>query len=132
MKLALLSLYKQLVLKQVLEYLVDMVELFLGVKGKDQDVNKADKGAMVEVLKDIINQCLEDHWGVSEAKGHDVFKIPEGCFKGSLPLVPLLNPDQLVGVPQVQLCEDGCSVQGLKCRVKHWNGDTCVFLWLYG
>lgn len=88
---------------------MDVVDVLLGITRENQDGFQVDEGTPVaKVLKDIICQGLEDHQGLGEAKDHDnIFEIPEGCVEGGLQLIPLLNPDQTVGVTQVQLDEDG-------------------------
>lgn len=67
----------------------------------DEDVIQIKNHIMTyHVSEDLINQILEDGWGVVEAKGHEqIFKVAGKSVKGSLPLITLPNADQMVGVP---------------------------------
>ncbi len=71
--------------------------------GVNKDVVQVDEDMFVEhVTEHVIDEGLEDGRGISEAKGHDkVFVMPGGHVEGRLPLVPLSDADQVVGVAEV-------------------------------
>lgn len=92
--------------------------------GKDQDIVQVDKGTVVDELrKNVIYQGLEEYRSIVEAKGHgNIFKMSEGHVKGTRPLVTLVNPDQKIGILQVELGEDHHPMQGINGRVYQRQG----------
>ena len=60
------------------------------------------------ITQHIIDKTLENTWAVSQAKRKDlVFIVACGRVEGRLPLIPLLDAHQVIGITQVQLGEDG-------------------------
>jgi hypothetical protein len=76
MEFALLYFYKQLVLQEVLENLLDMEHMFLGGTREDKDVISVDKYEPVQhVMENIIDMRLEHSRGIDKAKWHDQILI---------------------------------------------------------
>lgn len=65
--------------------------------------------------KDIIHHGLENRWSIGEAKWHDeILEMPQVSVKRSLPLIPLPNADQMVGVAEVEFRKNNGTLQELK------------------
>lgn len=76
---------------------------------------KVNKHRMIE--KVFIHQGPEDYGGVSEMEGHDqAFQVTKGSVEHSLPFIFFLDPDQSVGISEVQFGKDGRSLEHLKSR----------------
>ena len=86
------------------------------VLGKNEDIIKVHE-PVNHVSQDVVHQGLEDSWCVSEKRHHQVFPVTRRCIERRLPFVPLLDPDKVVGVPQVQLREDGSPLQQFEGRI---------------
>lgn len=75
--------------------------------GEDENVFQVHKHKAIEEISEyIINQCLENCWGISESE-YQVFKVAQGSVKSSLPLITFSDSNQVIGISQVQLCESG-------------------------
>ena len=62
---------------------------------------------MTLVRLSVLHQGLEDGGHVREAeRHHKVLSVPRGCVERLLSFVSLLNPDQVVGVPEIHFSED--------------------------
>ena len=74
--------------------------MFLLGAGEDQNVIKVDEDELVEhVPEHVIHQRLENSRSVGEAEGHhQVLVVTSGGIERCLPLVPLADPDQVIGV----------------------------------
>jgi hypothetical protein len=85
-----------------------VLNVFLERRRKNQYVIQVDIYELIDhVSQHVIDECLEDPWGVGQAEGHDqVFKVPPGGVKGSLPLISPPNADQMISVSQIQFRED--------------------------
>ena len=104
---ALLSLYKQPVFQESVEYLADVASMFLGGPGRHQDVVEVhdDKG-VEEISQHVIDKGLENSRGISQTKRHDeVLKVSQVSVKPRLPFIPLSDTYQVVRVAQVELGE---------------------------
>ena len=91
MEHALLGLHKQPVLQKSVEYLTDVVSMFLGSPGKHQDVVEVhdDKGVQ-EISQHVVDQGLENSRGVSQTERDDeVLKVSQVSVKPRLPFIPL-------------------------------------------
>lgn len=90
--------------------------LIFGV-GEDQDIDQVDKNILVEhVSEHVINQGLEHGWGVGEGESrHQIFIMSCGSVEGCLPLIPLPDLDQMVGVAKIHLGENSRNLEQLKC-----------------
>lgn len=52
---------------------------------------------------------------VHETEWHNqIFKMTEGSVECSFSLIPLFDPDEVVGVSEVELGEDGSGAEGLE------------------
>lgn len=70
-----------------------------------------------QVPQDVIHQGLEDCVGVIETEGDDkVFKVVEGSVESSLPITILLDPDQMIGISEVQFGKNSGHLEGLQGR----------------
>lgn len=98
MKFILLGLDIKLVLEETLQDLANMLDMRLLVRREDQYIIQVDKNkVMQKVPKDVIYQCLENSWSVSQAKRHHQIRImTAGGVKSSLPLIPLHDSDQMM------------------------------------
>ena len=118
-ELAFLGLDEQPVLEEVLEDLADVTLVRPSILGENQDVIQINKYELVDhVPLDVVHQGLEDSRRVREPEQHDeVLPVPRWRVKGCLSLVALLYPHQVIGIPEVQLGEDGRPLQVVKRRV---------------
>ena len=100
MKLPLLGLNEKEVFQEALEDPLDMVNVFLTEVGEDQDVIEVNKDKPVEhVPEHVVHQGLEDSRNVGEAEGHhQVLVVAGGGIERRLPLTPLADLDQVIGV----------------------------------
>ena len=91
-----------------------MSGVFLRGFGEDQDIVQVDKNKLVDHFpENIIHQALEDDRSVS--KWHQqVFPVFCWGIECCLPLIPLSNAHQVVGVVEVQLGEEGGTLQEFK------------------
>jgi hypothetical protein len=80
----------------------------------NEDVIEVDKHKLVQhVSYHIIEQGLEHCESIGQSeRHHQVLLVPASHVKGRLPLISF--PNQMVGVPKVQLGEDDCPQERLK------------------
>src|SRR5260221_14658646 len=81
----------------------------------DQDVVYVAHGTDIqEVPQYIIDEPLEGHWGVAEAKRHYLpFIGPIPCAEGHLWLIPFQNAHQVVHILQVNFGVDSGWARGV-------------------
>ena len=91
---------------------------------EDQDVVEVDHdGDIEEIPQHVVDQGLENSWGVSQPERHDeVLKVTQVSIKPRLPFVPLSNTNQMVRVAQVELSEDGGVGEWLECGTEQREG----------
>lgn len=104
----------------------NMEDVFLGRTGKNQDVVEVDEHETIyHIPEHIVYQALEKH--VSVTKRHDqVLIMSTGSVEGCLPLIPFVYPNQVVGIPKVQLGEDGSALERFESRGEEWQGVTIL------
>ena len=104
-----------------------MLSMFIEGPGENEDVVEVDKDKPVEhITEDVIYQGLEHCRCIGESEGdHKVFEVAQRSVEGCLPLIPLPDAHQMVGVSQVQLGEDGGITEGNECRAEEWQG-VCI------
>jgi hypothetical protein len=114
----------QLVLQKTLEDLPITADMFLWRVGKHEDIIKVDEYEPVQhVPENVVYQGLEHSRSVGQSKRyHQVFVVPANCVKVGLPLIPLPDLYHMVGVPGVQLGEDGSPWRGLNAEVMSGTG----------
>ena len=102
-----------MVLQEALEHLVDVTLVRPSVLGENKDVVQINENELVyHISQDVVHQGLEDGRHVREAERHDeVLPVPRRRVEGRLPFVAFLNPHQVVGIPEIQLGEDGSPLQ---------------------
>ena len=76
--------------------------------GINEDVVEIDDDPEIEeVRKDVIHEVLEGRRGIGKALGHDTPLIRSvSGSEGSFPLIAFHNPDQVIGVLEVDLGVD--------------------------
>jgi len=97
----------------------DLPVLFKGFH-EDKDVVQIDHDYAFqdEVLKDVINHCLEGGRTVRETKEHDKGFIQATVgLEGSLPFVSLFYLDVVEAPSDVQFCEVQWATQPFECLV---------------
>ena len=84
-----------------------MLLVLYRVTGENQDVIQVHEHKPVEhVPKDIINQSLENCRGICESEGHhQIFEVSKGGVERRLPLISLLDADEVISISQVELGE---------------------------
>jgi hypothetical protein len=77
-----------------------VLHVFLERRRKDQYVVQVNIYELVDhISQHVVDECLEDCWGVGKPEGHDqVFKVPPRGIKGSLPFIPPPDADQMISV----------------------------------
>ena len=77
--------------------------MFLQRTGENQNIVQVHKNKMINhVPETVIDQGLEHGWSISQAERHYlVLVVPRRGVEGRLPLVPLPDADQVVGISQV-------------------------------
>lgn len=105
---ALLAFDKQPMLAEAFEDLADVVVVFVGVRGKDEDVVEVDDDEIVqEIAEDVVHEGLEGGGGVGETEGHDKgFEVAVASAESGFPLVTLLDSYEVVGPTEVEFGED--------------------------
>lgn len=78
-------------------------------------------------MKNIINEGLEDSWGVGLTEGHNQELImSSGCVVSRLSFVPFLDPNQMIGIVEIQFCEDRRPLKQFKGGCDEWQGVTAL------
>ena len=116
MELTFLCLYIQGVLQEALEDRLDMMNVLLFGPGEDEYIIKIHKDISVEhVSEHIIDEGLEHSRSIGEPeRHHQVFVMSCRGVEGRLPLIPLSDPHQMVGVAEIQLGVDGSPLEQLE------------------
>ncbi len=100
-------------LPQVLEDLRNMLAMFGLAPGVDEDIVNVDHHEpMKELPEHLMHKVLEYGGGVGESIGHnEILVVTSRGHKGSLPFIPLTYPDEVISAAEVQLSEDGCTLE---------------------
>uniref|UniRef100_A0A6Q2XA13 non-specific serine/threonine protein kinase n=1 Tax=Esox lucius TaxID=8010 RepID=A0A6Q2XA13_ESOLU len=95
---------EKLILQESLEDLPDVLDVFGRCFGEYQDVVQVDEHKTPQhVPQHVVNQALEHCRRVGQSEGHNqIFKVAKGGVESRQPFIPLPDPDQMVGVTQVQ------------------------------
>ena len=90
--------------------------------GEHQDVVQVNHDEDVqEIPQHVIDQGLEDSWGVSQSERHDeVLKVTQMSIKPRLPFIPLADTYQVIHVTQVELSENLGMGKWLERGTKEW------------
>ena len=82
----------------------------------DKDVVKVrETDDIQEVSKGIVDVPLEGCRSIRESKGEDdVLKMTVAGSEGRLPFMPGLNPNEVIGLPDVKFTEDLRSLQSIE------------------
>ena len=90
--------------------MTDLFDVFLQGLQEYEDIVQVDEYVVVvHIAKDIVYESLEYGGRIREPKWHHaVLVMPTRGVKHCLPLITLSNPDQVVGIAEVQLCEKRC------------------------
>ena len=85
-----------------------MVDMLFAGLGKNEDVVQIDENIFVNhVSEEVVDQGLENCWGIGEVEWHhQIFIKSGGRVKSSLPFIPLSDADKVVGITEVELGED--------------------------
>lgn len=88
---------------QPLEDLSDLLHMLLHGIRVDQDIIYLDNNKSVKhVFEYIVNECLKDGRTVDKPEWHnEIFIVTGGCGECSLPFVPLLDANEIVGAAEV-------------------------------
>lgn len=107
-----------MMLEQPLQHPWDVIHMFLFSLGIDQNVSEINKHKEIQhISEDIIYQGLKNSGGVGESKWHhQVLIVATGCDEGCFPLIPLTEPNEMVGVAKVELGENPGPLKKLKGR----------------
>ena len=120
-ELTLLNFGIQLVFAQDCQDAADVRHVLRQVLRVDDDIiEDADADEIQVFPKDVMDEALEHRWSVGDTHGTDpelVVAFP--AAKGGLPLVPLPHPHLMVGIAQVDFCED----LGLVQAVEHLGNE---------
>ena len=105
MEFALVGAREKLVLAESSEYLADMFSVVLGVVGVDENVVEVDHHADVEqVREDLVDKTLECRGRVGKSERHyQPLERSVAGPKGGFPLISGRDPDEIVGVPEIDL-----------------------------
>jgi len=91
---------------------------------KNQNVIKVNKHKYCRFRssQDVIYEGLENCRGICESERHNqVLEVPRRCVEGCLPFNPLMNSDQMVCVAEIELGEDGSSLDGFEIGQDVWH-----------
>lgn len=105
MEFAFLWFHVQMTLQKALEYLSDMCCVFLEGPRKNQTIIQVNKHKAVQHVSKYLGQT-EGH--------HQVLIVTGGCVECGLPLIPMPDPHEMVSIPQVELGENGRSLEQLE------------------
>ena len=85
-----------------------MVSVLRARGRKDEEIVKVyNQGDIQEVSKDRVHESLEGRWGVGEAEWHDEeFEGAVTCAEGCLPLIPVFNAQQVIGIMSILVNTD--------------------------
>ena len=99
----------------------DMLHL---VMRENQDIIQVNEDKLAQhIPEQVIDQGLEDRWGVCQTKGHhQIFMMSSWCYEGRLPLLSLPDANQMICIPQVELGEHCCPLEQFKGSGKKWEG----------
>lgn len=88
MEQTLLSLDIQLVLKQLLQHLSEVLDVYLERTREDEAIQVHKDKLVYHVSQYIVDQGLENRWAIGQPKWHDlILKVPLGSVEGRLPLI---------------------------------------------
>lgn len=92
--------------------------VFLQCSRENQDIAQVDTYEMVKLASEnVTDESSENGWGVRETERHHlVLEVSKGGVERCLPLIPLLNVDQVVSVSKVQFIKN----PGVTQRLKGW------------
>ena len=93
-----------------------MHDMLRGIFGEDNDVVQQPHADDIQVLfQDIIHEVLKACRGISGTLGADeVLIVPLPTSESSLPLIPLPDPNLVIGVAEVNFGEDLRKVKSIQ------------------
>jgi hypothetical protein len=106
MKLALVETGIKSVFPEAAEYFPDVLLVFGEGVGVDEDVVEINDHEFIdEVGENVVHKTLESGGSVRQTKGdHEPFERSIACAESGFPFVAFRDPDQMICVPEVDLC----------------------------
>ena len=128
MKLALVSSGIQTMLSESSKYFYNVGLVLLFVIGVNQDVIQVHDRNVKHVGEDVIHEMLKRCWSIGKSEGHNspFIRTISGA-KGGFPFIVFGDLDQMVSVPEVDLCIDS-GLSGCVQKVsREWERVSVLF-----